>query len=129
MASHDEGVPVGGPALVHDLGLSLRGEVVGLLADDREDVPLPVLERRVLDEEVQDIALRTLRETVPGLVLLSLVALALGGQQPWRVDEFVHVPLALELPRGQLFLSRLLFELAGRPALDGGRVDVDQVLY
>ena len=44
-------VPVRGPALVHDLGHRLRREVVGLVAHDLEHVALPVLERRVLEQE------------------------------------------------------------------------------
>ena len=59
---HDRGVPVAGPALVHDLGHALRGEVVRLVADDGQDVALPVLERRVLQEEQQHVALRLVRE-------------------------------------------------------------------
>ena len=38
VSSHDGGVPVGGPAFVHDLGLTLRGEVVGFVADDRQHI-------------------------------------------------------------------------------------------
>ena len=51
-----------GPAFVHDLGLALRGEVVRLLADDRQHVALPGFERRVLEQEQQHVALGLLGE-------------------------------------------------------------------
>src|SRR3990167_1822040 len=58
LAAHQGGVPVGGPALVHDLGETLGRVVVGFLPHHGKDVPLPVLERRVLDEEQHDVTLR-----------------------------------------------------------------------
>jgi hypothetical protein len=51
LPGHDRGVPVAGPTLVHDLGLGLRGEVIGLVADDREHIGLPGVERGVLEDE------------------------------------------------------------------------------
>ena len=50
---HDRGVPIAGPPFVHDFRLTLWGEVVRLLADHRENVRLPVLKRRVLEQEEQ----------------------------------------------------------------------------
>ena len=49
VTSHDGGVPIAGPAFVHDFGLSLGGEVVSFLADDGEDVVLPGVERGVFE--------------------------------------------------------------------------------
>src|SRR5207249_2221767 len=48
-------VPEARPALVHDLGLDLRDEVLRLLVDDGEQVLLPLLQERVVvaDEEEQ----------------------------------------------------------------------------
>jgi hypothetical protein len=67
-------VPVGGPALVHDLGLPLRQEVVRLLAQDADDVGLPAVERRVLHQEAEHVALGRGRQLALGdLVLLLLL--------------------------------------------------------
>ena len=48
MLGHERGVPVTGPSFVHDLCLPLGCEVVRLIADDRQDVVLPVSERCML---------------------------------------------------------------------------------
>ena len=90
----DLGMPVRRPALVHDLGHALRCEVVGLVADDLEDVALPALERRVLDEEQEDVALHALGVAAL-LVALDLDLLALGVHEVRRVDVPVHVALGL----------------------------------
>src|SRR5690606_3526544 len=48
-----------GAALVHHLGLLLRVEILGDVADDTQDLPLPGLERRtVVLDEVEDVLLR-----------------------------------------------------------------------
>ena len=72
---HDRRVPVRRPALVHDLGLPLGGEVVRLLADDVEDVALPGVQRGVLEQEQEDVALGLLGELL-GLLPLGLLLLA-----------------------------------------------------
>ncbi len=56
LAGHDGAVPVAGPTFVHDFGLGLWGEVIGFLADDREGVGLPRLERRVVEDKFHDVA-------------------------------------------------------------------------
>ncbi len=95
LAGHDRRVPVAGPALVHDLGLALRGEVIGLVADDREHVELPGLERGVFQHEQHHVADRLAREL---LVLLALLAAALrfGRQHLRRIDVLIHVVLGGE---------------------------------
>lgn len=53
------GVPVRGPALVHDLAGKYRIEVKGLLADGEEDVPLPLVQVGGAGrDEPQEVALR-----------------------------------------------------------------------
>src|SRR5581483_5377123 len=61
---HGVGVPVAGPALVHDLGLELWIEVIGLLTDDLEDILLPRLDMRVVRQEPEQVALRMRRNLV-----------------------------------------------------------------
>ena len=55
---HQRGMPVGGPAFVHDLGHRLRGIVVALFADDAEAVGLPVFQPGMLQQVEQDVARR-----------------------------------------------------------------------
>ena len=87
---HDLRVPVGGPAFVHDLGLRLRREVVRLFANHPEHVALPVFQRRVFEQEEQDIFLRIFRKAPPLLpVFLEFLLLLL--EEFFRIDEFVHV--------------------------------------
>jgi hypothetical protein len=62
LLGHHGAVPVRRPPLVHDLGLGLRVEVVRLVPDDAQDVPLPPLERGVFDQEQEDVLLRPVRE-------------------------------------------------------------------
>ena len=97
LSGHDRGVPVAGPAFVHDLGLALRGEVIGLVADDRQHVALPGLERRMLDQEQQHVLLAAGSGNVLrwSLMLLRLL-LFLGLEHFGRIDVIVHVVLALE---------------------------------
>ena len=131
LPGHDRRVPVAGPAFVHDLGLGLRGEVIGLVANDREHVGLPGVERRVLQQEQQHIALRPLGKR---LRLAALVFQLLGGrgQLVARVDERIHVVLGAESRRA-LRLVLVLFAVEVVAALlvaaaNERRVDVDQVL-
>ena len=51
VAGHDGRVPVSRPALVHNLGLCLRREIIRFVANDRQDIQLPRLQRRVLQDE------------------------------------------------------------------------------
>ena len=70
----------------------LRGEVVGLLADDLEHVALPALERGVVEQEHEDVALGVLGELL-GLLLLGLDLLPLLLEVLLGVDEALHVVL------------------------------------
>ena len=123
---HQLRVPVGRPPLVHDLGLRLRRVVIGLLPDDRQDVPLPVLDRRMVDQELQHVALGGLGKALlaPGLLLKLLLV---GLDELGRVDEIVHVRLALHPPHLGPRLFRLVAVL-GAVAHDEGRVGIDEVL-
>ena len=140
---HDRGVPVAGPAFVHDLGLALGGEVVGFVADDGEDVVLPVLQRGVLraGTAARRVAARPGRSGwPPGASCFARRRLVSSRQHVRRVDERVHVLLgretALRLRRTRLSFSwsclrrlgffRELFRI-GRAA-DVRRVGVDQVV-
>src|SRR5216683_1828044 len=102
-------MPVTGPALVHDLGLGLRSEVIGLVADDGQDVALPSFEGSVLDQEKQEVLLWMLGESFGRLFLQSLALFLLGLEEVARVDVRVHVPLALEA--GQLNFLLLILGL------------------
>src|SRR5262245_45843210 len=57
------------PAFVHDLRLSLRHEVISLVADDLEHVALPAFERRVIEQEPEDVALRLFGDLALGALL------------------------------------------------------------
>ena len=95
-----------GPTFVHDLGLSLRVEVLRDLAHDADDLALPGFEqRRVLLDEVQQVLLRLLGEA-PGLGRLGGVALAPRQRAPQIVDLLLRVGLALA-PLGE-FLRQAL---------------------
>src|SRR4029079_17580619 len=92
---HDPAVPERGPPLVHDLGLALREEVVGLVADDPERLVLPGFQRGVVEQELEDVADGTLRGAPRAArVLLELLALSL--EELRRIHERLHVRLALE---------------------------------
>ena len=80
------GVPEASPALVHDLGHALGREIVGLLADDGEDVALPALQLGVFHEEEENILLGLFRE-LPHLFELFLDPFALDLEVVRRVDE------------------------------------------
>ncbi len=138
---HDRGVPVAGPAFVHDLGHPLRGKVVGLVPDDGQDVMLPVAQRSVLQQKQHHVALGLFGE--PSLGGASHVDLAtlfvLRMQDLGRVDVRVHVLLGCEPPAGPLksvFVLLLLLLSLGAlfgdafrigPTPDMDRMRVDQV--
>src|SRR6266487_2179493 len=114
-------MPVRGPAFVHDLGLALRREVIGLVADDREDIALPRLKRGMVDQEQQDILLRMLGSSL-ALFLLFAALLFLRLEGFGRIDVVVHVVLALEARQAELIFL-LLLEIVARmlfAAADGG---------
>ena len=77
-------VPVAGPAFVHDLGLALRGEVIRLVADDRQHVELPGLERGVLEQEQHHVAHRLGREILASCSCSFCFALGFGRQRARR---------------------------------------------
>ncbi|MNS66745.1 hypothetical protein D3C72_999720 [compost metagenome] len=95
-------VPEGGPALVHDLGLALRIEILGNLAHDAYHLALPRFQqRRVLLDEVQQVFLGFGRKAGGGLalVVLVLVLVAAGQGAPQLVDLRLHVFFAFFLAR------------------------------
>ena len=128
---HHGGVPVGGPAFVHDLGHALRGEVVGLVADDGEDVGLPGLERGVLEEEEEDVADGFGGDDFALAVGLRFHAGAFFLHEFARVDEAVHVGFGLEARGG--FLGAVDVGIGEgfvgppQPAFEEDGVGVDEV--
>ncbi len=98
---------------------------MGLLADDLEDVVLPSLERRVLEEELEDITLGALGELL-GLLLLGLDLGALPLEVLLGVDEALHVLLR---SKARHLGRRLLGVRGDRLALTRERrVRIDEVL-
>ncbi len=93
-------VPEGRPPLVHELGLALGMEVLGHLAHDAHDLPLPGFqEGRVLLDEVQQVLLG-----LPGEAgLLGGPLLPGAGRE--RAPELVHLGLEVGLA---LLLARAL---------------------
>ncbi len=88
-------VPEGGPALVHDLALALRVEVLRHLAHDAHDLALPRFEQWcVLLDEVEQVLLRLLGEAARFLQLFSLVCTA-RQRAPQVVDLLLGIGLAL----------------------------------
>ena len=132
MAGHHGGVPVGGPPLVHDLGHALRGEVVGFVADDREDVGLPGLEGGVFEEEEEDIADGFGGDDFALAVGLGFHAGAFFFHELSRVDKAFHVAFGLEAGDG--FFGAVDvgvgegFVGPAQPAFEEGGVGVDEVL-
>src|SRR4030095_15041571 len=85
------------------------------------------LERRVLEEEEEDVALRVRGEPLL-LLLLVLHPPPLRLQELLRVDERLHVVLA---SKARDLLGRTLVVLLGRrrsAALDERRVRIDEVV-
>ena len=106
-------VPEGGPALVHDLGLPLRIEILGNLAHDAHHLALPRFQqRRVLLYKVQQVFLGFGRKAGRGLalVVLFLVFVAPGQGAPQLVDLRLHIGFALFLAR--IFLRHRQFRRA-----------------
>src|SRR5215475_6336771 len=86
-------MPVGGPALVENLGLELRMKIVRLLANDLQHVTLPGLDRSVLGEEPEEIFLRMWRNGVANDHL---------GQREVLFAKDISVGLRLTLPLDHL---------------------------
>ena len=121
---HDLCMPVGRPAFVHDFGLSLRREVVRLLANHPQDVALPGFERAVFDEEQQNVFLRLFGETAAPLPFF-LEFLLLLVHELLRIDEVVHVFARRDL----LDDDRFFRPFTGlRLALDEHRMMIDEVV-
>src|SRR5690606_9296547 len=97
---HDGRVPVSGPTFVHDLGLALWCEVIGLVADDRKYVELPRLQRRVFEEEQHHIAHRLRREVLLPLHVLPLL-LEFCAHRLGRIYERIEVRFGVESCWGQ----------------------------
>ncbi len=98
------------PALVHDLGLGLRIEVLRELAHDANELPLPRLElRRILLDEIEDVLLRVGREHAARLRL----GLRRGLRQ--RPPEIVELPLAMRFALGEPRRLGLERERGGTP--------------
>ena len=132
---HDRRVPVAGPTFVHDLRLTLRREVVRLIADDGQDVVLPVSQRSVLQQEQQHVALWLVREGSFLLAVFFLLFLVAGFllEHLGRIDERVHVALRWQAT-GLHVLEVVFTEKCGvrerlhvGSTLDVHRVHVDQV--
>ena len=100
-------VPKGGPALVHDLALALRVEVLRHLAHDAHDLALPGFQQRgVLLDEIQQVFLRLAREAASLGRIFGAVGTTWQGA-PQVVDLLLGVGLAV-LALGQLLRQRLL---------------------
>ena len=112
------------PAFVCYLRLPLRREVIRLLANHGEHVRFPALQRRVLDQERQHVALRLL-----GKLLLRVARflqfLALGVEELLGIDEMRHV---LAIGAEPAHLDGRVGRLLARSGGEVGRVLVDQVL-
>ncbi|MCY1383452.1 hypothetical protein D9M69_715780 [compost metagenome] len=81
-------MPERGPTLVHDLGLTLWIKILGDLAHDTHDFPLPWLQqRRMFFDEVQDVFLGFGGEAC--VVLVAVLVRALGNGAPQIVDLFL----------------------------------------
>ena len=134
VAGHDLRVPVTRPALVHDLGLSLRREVVRFIADNREDIVLPGREGRVLQQKSQHVALGRLGERAGAVFrfLFQVALLALGREDIGRIDVGVHVLLGLKPRRAVIVILSRFERIDDGPGVwlfpaDMRRVRVDQV--
>src|SRR5262249_36122654 len=89
-------MPVAGPTFVHYFSLSLRSKIISFLSENCENVELPRLQRRVLEEEEEHVPLRPLGEVLL-LRLLVLHLLPLRLQELGGVDVSPHVlPVDLE---------------------------------
>src|SRR5439155_22489496 len=108
-------MPVRRPPLVHDLGLPLREEVVALLPEDPENLLLPVLEGSVFEEEEQDVADGLLGDAARAAGIF-VELLLLGFEKGRRVDERLHVRLALQ-PARRLRGALLVLEARRDPRL------------
>ena len=92
----DVEVPEAGPALIHHLGLALWVEVLGDLAHDTDDLPLPGFQQGcVFLQEVQDVFLRLFRETL--FQCLAGLALASGNGAPQVIDLLLQQFLTFQL--------------------------------
>src|SRR5216684_185660 len=114
-----------GPTFVSDFSLSLRREVISLFPHQRKDLPFPALQRGVLEQELQHVALRALGELLLRRALV-LQLLALLVEELAGVDEPLHV-LAVGLEAAHLD-GLVLFVLVLRAPLEVLRVLVDEVL-
>src|SRR5262245_46758257 len=113
-ARHDAIVHVGRGALVHDLGLALRIEVLPDMAHDAQQLALPGLQaRRGLLEKVQDVLLRQSEQRAPALHAQLGGALARSGRDgaPQVVEHALLVAAALTL--ALLLLAQIELLLAG----------------
>jgi hypothetical protein len=130
VVGHQGGVPIAGPPFVHDLGLALRREVVGLLANDREHVGLPILQRGEGHQEQQQIALRLGGDPAALLIGLFTPRAPFFIEPGPRVDERIHVRLG-RVAHG---IIAGLFGLAALPRSSPGitlhehRMRIDQIL-
>ena len=129
---HDGGVPERGPSLVHDLGLCLRCEVIGFVADDRECVVFPGLEGGMLEQKQENIALWVFRKSMQLLRFLTH-PFSLELDELGRIDVRVHVGAIraqLIYPVESLSLLKVIVrpDLGWLPTLDERGVIIDQIL-
>ncbi|MNJ19339.1 hypothetical protein D3C77_136600 [compost metagenome] len=124
---HQRVVPEGGPAFVHHLGLALRIEVLGDLAHDTHDFPLPGFEQGcMLFDEVENIFLRFGGEA--RIVALAILVGTLGNGAPQVIDLLLQVFFAFLLPAPLFFRGNRVRPLvAVNTVVHQGMAGVEQV--
>ena len=113
-AGHDSVMNIGRGALVHDLSLALRIEILRDMAHDAQQLALPGLQtRRRLFQEIQQIFLRQAEQPAAAFDIQQRVALGRSGRdRPPKIVErgfLVQAPL----PRPLLFVTQIELLLAG----------------
>src|SRR3989338_9092012 len=96
LLGHDLRVPVGCPPFIHDLGLTLRQEIVGLLANDRQYLFLPILKWGILNQKREDIAHWLFRKLSFLKFCFLDFSLLVIDKRLW-IDIFIHVRFAFDL--------------------------------
>ena len=111
---HDAVMHIGRGAFVHDLGLTLRIEILRDVAHDPQQFALPGLQpRRGLFEEVEQVFLRKAEQLAASFDVQQRFALDLAARN--GPPQFVECALLVQAPLpGTLFLdTKIMFLLAG----------------